>query len=988
MDASVIPTANEEKVATSDCLRVRGARVHNLKNVNLDIPHGKLVVITGPSGSGKSSLAFDTIFAEGQRQYIESLSVYARQFVEQLERPDVDSIDGLAPVICIDQRPGSANPRSTVATSTEIYDYLRLLFARAGEIACHACGQPIRQQSIEQIQDSLMGLPEGTKLMLLAPLVRGRKGQHAEVFEEIRKAGQVRVRVDGTIYDLEQVPPLDGRAAHSIEAIVDRIIIREGSRGRLGESLQLAVKQGAGLVVAAVQGTGFGGQGSGEGKETGDRGQGTDWTDRLFSTLYACPNCQTSLEEIEPRTFSFNSPYGACPQCEGLGYRLQFDPDLVVPDLSQSIAGGAVAAWRGRGQGSGVRGRKGTGDRGQETGVAGQREAVAAYLESQGTSADTPLDQMRPAVREKLFAGDGKEFLGLLTLLEQEYVTATESERREQLEAFRGHVVCAACNGTRLRPEALAVRIAGKNIAEVCGLSISDALTFFRELAPPIQNPKSKIQNTLDPEIAAPILHEITARLGFLEKVGLDYLTLDRPSDTLSGGELQRVRLATGIGSGLAGILYILDEPSIGLHPRDNQRLIAALRDLQAGDSTVIVVEHDEAMMRQADWLIDIGPGAGSRGGVVVAEGTPADVMANPASITGRYLSGAARIDVPAERRKSAKSRSIVIEGVTTNNLQNVTAAFPLGLLIGITGVSGSGKSSLINETLAPALVRRMGGMAPKPGPHTALRGVSQIDKVIPIDQSPLGRSPRSNAATYTGAFDEIRKVYAATKEAKQLGFKANRFSFNVAGGRCEECQGQGLKKLEMKFLPDLFVPCPVCEGKRFNRQTLSVPYKGLTIADVLEMPIEEAVAFFENFPAIHRVLTSLADVGLGYLSLGQSSTTLSGGESQRVKLATELARTDTGQTLYLLDEPTTGLHFGDIRLLLGVLQRLVDRGNTVIVIEHNLDVLKCCDWLIDLGPGGGKHGGQIVAAGTPEELAAMDENETGRFLKVALTAN
>jgi excinuclease ABC subunit A len=973
--AAELPSLQSSMLPSANCLRIRGARTHNLKNVDLDIPRSKLVVITGPSGSGKSSLAFDTIFAEGQRQYLESLSVYARQFISQLERPDVDEITGLAPVVCIDQRPGSASPRSTVATTTEIYDYLRLLFARVGEVSCHQCGQPIRQQSIEQIQDALMALPEGTKLMILAPVVRGRKGQHQDVFEAIRKAGQVRVRVNGTVYDLDTMPPLDGRKSHTIEAVVDRIIVRPGSRARLAESIQLAVKQADGLVVACYQ---IATEGKG----------GESWTDRLFSTKYACPNCQISLEEIEPRTFSFNSPYGACPQCTGLGYRIQFDPELVVPDMSKSIAGGAVAAWRAAGgSGPGGRGSRRAGGRVQGSGFNVQESAVQVFLESQKTPLDTPLVQMRPAVLEKLFHGDGQGYSGLLTLLEQEYATALDPQRQEQLEAFRGHVLCPQCRGTRLRAEALGVKIAGLSIADVCALSVAEAGPWFQSLSEATATTEFQFARDLIP-VAQPILAEIVARLDFLQRVGLDYLTLDRPADTLSGGEMQRVRLATGIGSGLAGILYILDEPSIGLHPRDNQRLIGALRDLLAHDSTVLVVEHDEAMMRQADWLIDIGPGAGQHGGQVVAQGTPADVMANPASITGRYLKGDATVPVPMQRRKAAKTRSLILEGATTNNLQNVTAIFPLGLLVGVTGVSGSGKSSLINETLAPAMIRRLGGIAPKPGPHTSLKGVSQIDKVIPIDQSPLGRSPRSNAATYTGAFDEIRKAFASTKEAKQLGFKHNRFSFNVPGGRCEECQGQGTKRLEMNFLPDLYVPCPACEGKRFNRQTLSVRYKGLSIADVLELPIERAVAFFENFPAIHRVLASLAEVGLGYLSLGQPSTTLSGGESQRVKLATELARTDTGQTLYLLDEPTTGLHFDDIRILLGVLQRLVERGNTVIVIEHNLDVLKSCDWLIDLGPEGGSRGGQIVATGTPEELAAMESNETGKFLRGALAGH
>jgi excinuclease ABC subunit A len=949
--ASPPPTA---AARGADCIRIRGARTHNLQNIDLDIPRNRLIVITGPSGSGKTSLAFDTLFAEGQRQYIESLSVQARQFVSQLERPDVDSIDGLAPVVCIDQRPGAANPRSTVATSTEIYDYLRLLFARVGEVFCPHCGHPVKQQTAEQIEEALMALPEGTKLVLLAPRVRGRKGQHAEVLEQIRKAGQVRVRVDGAMLELDDVPPLDGRKAHTIEAVVDRIVIRPGSRSRLAESIQLAVKQASGVVIASYLDV-----------------ASSQWTDRLFSTLYACPGCQHSLEEIEPRTFSFNSPYGACPECEGLGYRFEFDPDLIVPDMSWSISGGAVVAWRQAARG------KGKGDGGRGTGIKSQQDAVEQFLSSRAISQDTPLADMPPAVREELFRGNGDKFPGLLILLEQELATATDTPRRETLESFRGHVTCSACRGARLRPEALNVRIAGKNIAQVCALSTTAALDYL-----------SPVPSFLSPDlqpIAQPIVHEVLSRLGFLQKVGLDYLTLERPSDTLSGGELQRVRLASGIGSGLSGILYILDEPSIGLHPRDNQRLIDALRELLASDNTVLVVEHDEAMMRQADWLIDIGPGAGSRGGNVVAHGTPAEVSFDPASITGQYLSGSLSIPIPKRRREAARAHRITIEAVTTNNLKNVTAEFPLGLLIGVTGVSGSGKSSLINETLCPALIRRLGGIAPKPGPHTNLRGVNAIDKVIPVDQSPLGRSPRSSPATYTGVFDEIREVFATTKEAKQLGFKASRFSFNVAGGRCEECQGQGQKRLEMKFLPDLYIDCPVCAGKRFNLQTLSVRYKGLSIADVLDLPVAEALGFFENFPAIHRVLTSLKDVGLGYLPLGQPATTLSGGESQRIKLATELARIETGRTLYLLDEPTTGLHFDDIRQLLVVLQQLVDRGNTVLVIEHNLDVLKSCDWLLDLGPEGGERGGYLLASGTPEQIAAVAGNETGRFLKPAL---
>jgi excinuclease ABC subunit A len=849
-------------------ISVRGARTHNLKNVDVDIPRNRLVVITGVSGSGKSSLAFDTLLAEGQRQYIQSLSIYARQFFDQMTRPDVDRIEGLQPTIAIDQKLGIANPRSTVATITEIYDYLRLLMARVGEVACPNCGVPIAQQTPEEIEKAIRALPEQSRVMILAPMIRGRRGTHREVFEAIQKAGFVRVRVDGVAYPLDEVPPLVSQKVHDIEAVVDRVVIREGIDGRLAESVRLAIKHGNGVVLAVYQ--------------TPDaKSESADaWQERLLNTRYACPSCGTSIGEIEPRTFSFNSPYGACPTCHGLG---------VV----------------------GVEGANG--------------EA--------GTEA--PVVDFEDATR------------------------------------------CPDCQGSRLRPEARASRLGGLPIHEITALTAAQAVEFFRGLK--FRSDAAKI--------AKPIIAEIARRLEFLVRVGTEYLTLNRPADTLSGGERQRVRLATGIGSGLVGVLYLLDEPSIGLHPRDNDRLIAALRDLERQGNTVVVVEHDEALMRASDYLIDIGPGAGSRGGTVVAEGTPAEVAKLKTSLTGGFLSGREAIALPPTRRKPAKTRMLQLTGATSHNLQSVDVEIPLGLLVCVTGVSGSGKSSLVVETLARALARKLNGAEARPAPHQSLRGVSQLDRLVEVDQSPIGRTARSNAATYTGIWDDIRTVFAGTKQARQRGYGIGRFSFNTKGGRCEECEGQGVRRIAMNFLPDLEVPCPVCHGARFNRQTLAVRYRGKSIAEVLAMSVDESVEFFENHESIRRLVATLADVGLGYLTLGQPSTTLSGGEAQRIKLATELGRPSTGHTLYILDEPTTGLHSADIRRLLGVLDRLVGAGNSMLVIEHNLDVIKTADWVIDLGPEGGAAGGRIVVAGTPEEVAACKESHTGRFLKPLLKA-
>ncbi|QDU94203.1 excinuclease ABC subunit UvrA [Lignipirellula cremea] len=945
-----LPTADSAyALPPEETIRIRGARTHNLKNVDLDIPRDQFVVITGPSGSGKSSLAFDTVFAEGRRQYFETLSVYSRQFLDQLERPDVDLIEGLQPTVCIDQRPANANPRSTVGTVTEIYDYLRLLLARLGLPHCYQCGEPILQQSSEQIQESLLGFPEGVKVILLAPLARGRKGKHEETLAQVRRNGFVRVRIDREVFDIDHAPELDPRHAHDIEAVVDRVVIRSGSDSRIAESVDLALKHGEGVMLASWLDTSAA-------DEEHPRGL---WRDRVYSTLYACARCGISYTELEPRTFSFNSPYGACTVCDGLGVKVQFDPELVFPDGSLTLKKGGIAPWRGL----------------TKVNLKKRLAELKPFFKLQNATAAATYDKLSPAAQQSLWQGEQK-FVGLQQLLEKEWSTTTDDVRLGQLELFRGETLCPACGGGRLRPEALHVRLAEKNIQEICGLSLAAADDYFASLE-------------FDPSAAPvgePLVAEIRQRLSFLQKAGVDYLTLDRSADTLSGGELQRVRLGTCIGAGLVGVCYVLDEPSIGLHPRDNERLIAALRDLQRRGNSVLVVEHDEAMMRASDRLIDFGPGAGTAGGQVVSQGTVAEVILDPQSLTGRYLSGAMQIAVPDQRRRTAKANSIVIEGAQTNNLQDVTARFPLGAMVCVTGVSGSGKSSLVNDTLAPALIRKLGGAAVRPGPFRSLRGASKIDKVVRIDQSPIGRSPRSNAATYVGAFDPIRKLFAAAKESKRRGFRASRFSFNVKSGRCEECQGQGLLKIEMNFLPDLYVPCPRCKGARFNRQTLEVKHRGKSIAEVLEMRVDEAVEFFENVVDIHRPLASLQDVGLGYLPLGQPSTTLSGGEAQRVKLAAELSRVDTGATLYLLDEPTTGLHFEDIRRLLDVFQRLVDKGNTMIVIEHNMEVIKTADWVLDLGPDGGAGGGCLLAEGTPEEVAANANSHTGRFLRPLLS--
>ena len=934
-----------------ESLIVRGAREHNLRNIDVTIPRDRLTVITGLSGSGKSSLAFDTIYAEGQRRYVESLSAYARQFLGLMEKPDVDSIEGLSPAISIEQKSAGHNPRSTVGTVTEIYDYLRLLYARAGTPHCPNCGRAVERQSAGQIADSILAWPEGTKIEVLAPLVRGRKGEFRELFEAARKQGFVRAIVDGELIEVAEPPKLNRRMNHNISVIVDRLVVRAEDRGRLNDSVETALKLAEGTVEIHRQ---------------------DDRSPHLFSERYGCPVCGISLPELEPRHFSFNSPFGACPACGGLGSRREVSEELLLGDPSISILEGVVLPW------------------GEPDGYL--KKVILPGLAKQfGFNLNSPWGQLSPEVRDKLLYGtggksgqrtdsSGTSWEGILSNIQRRYDETESDAVRVELEEYMQPRACTTCDGRRLKPESLAVTLAGRNIGDLVQLSITDALEFF-ENVPVRGNGKPG----LDPEIAAPILKEVRERLRFLNDVGLEYLTLGRSAESLSGGEAQRIRLATQIGSRLVGVLYILDEPSIGLHQRDNARLLNTLRQLRDLGNTVIVVEHDEETMEAADHLIDLGPGAGKHGGLVIAAGTVDEVRNHPDSITGRYLRGEAEIPIPEVRRARDSQRLIRIEGAREHNLRNLDVEIPLGLFVAVTGVSGSGKSTLIEDILHQAMARYFYRARVIPGAHKRITGFQHLDKVIDIDQSPIGRTPRSNPATYTGLFTPIRELFAELPEAKIRGYGPGRFSFNVKGGRCEACEGDGLVKIEMHFLPDVYVPCDVCKGKRYNRETLEVRFRGLSIADVLEQTVEDALAFFENQPRVRQKLQTLFDVGLGYIHLGQSATTLSGGEAQRVKLAAELSKRDTGRTFYILDEPTTGLHFEDVRMLLTVLHRLVDRGNTVLVIEHNLDVIKTADWIVDLGPEGGLRGGDVVAAGTPEDVADVKESYTGQYLRTML---
>ncbi|MHB1052404.1 MAG: excinuclease ABC subunit UvrA [Thiobacillus sp.] len=934
-------------------IRIRGARTHNLKNINLDLPRNKLVVITGLSGSGKSSLAFDTLYAEGQRRYVESLSAYARQFLQLMEKPDVDLIEGLSPAISIEQKATSHNPRSTVGTVTEIHDYLRLLYARVGDPRCPEHGITLAAQTVSQMVDAVLALPEDTKLMIMAPLLVGRKGENLDLFAELRAQGFVRVRVDGKVCEIDAVPKLDKNKKHTIEVVVDRLKVRADAKQRLAESFETALRHAEGRALAVEMDSG---------------------KEHLFSAKFACPICSYALPELEPRLFSFNNPMGACPTCDGLGQITFFDPARVVAFPHLSLASGAIKGWDKRNQFFFM-----------------MLQSLAMHY---GFDLETPWESLPERIHDVLLNGSGKDsiafqtlaprggyttksypFEGVLASMQRRYHESESTAVREELAKYQNNKACPACKGTRLREEARHVMVGEVPIFEVSAMPLKQVLAFFKEL-------------TLDghrAQIADKIVNEIIARVGFLNNVGLDYLSLDRSADTLSGGEAQRIRLASQIGSGLTGVMYVLDEPSIGLHQRDNDRLLATLKHLRDIGNSVLVVEHDEDAIRAADYVVDMGPGAGVHGGEIVAEGTPEEIRMSPDSLTGQYLSGRRRIAIPQERRQPDPERQLVVTDASGNNLKHVTLNLPLGLFVCVTGVSGSGKSTLINDTLYAAVARHLYGSSAEPAPHSEIRGLEFFDKVINVDQSPIGRTPRSNPATYTGLFTPIRELFAGVPEARVRGYGPGRFSFNVKGGRCEACQGDGVIKVEMHFLPDIYVPCDVCHSARYNRETLEVHYKGKTIRDVLEMTIETAAEFFDAVPVVKRKLQTLTDVGLGYIRLGQSATTLSGGEAQRVKLSLELSKRDTGRTLYILDEPTTGLHFADIDLLLKVLQRLTDSGNSVVVIEHNLDVIKTADWLIDLGPEGGAGGGLIIAEGTPEAVADNPASDTGKYLQPVL---
>jgi len=942
-------------------IKITGAAEHNLKGINLSIPRDKLVVITGISGSGKSSLAFDTIYAEGRRKYVESLSAYARQFLEQMQKPAVSDITGLPPTIAIEQRSAASNPRSTVATTTEIYDYFRLLFARVGQPHCWVCGAQITSQHPSAIVDAILSRPEGTRVQICAPLVRGKKGEHRDVFAGIQREGFVRVRVDGTVYDVKNVPALNKNKKHNIAAVVDRLVVRDSIRIRLTDSVETALRLADGVMSVFFAGPGA----------SSSRPEELEWQEVIFSEKFACPrHPQASLAELSPRLFSFNSPYGACRSCDGLGTVLEFDPDLIVPDKSVSLDSGAIDAWR-----------KG----GKRMNIFYSR-LIKRFCSRVGISKSLAFEKIPKHVQDILMYGTspadvskyGFSFEGVIPNLTRRWKSTTSEYVKARLLSYFSEQPCKSCGGARLRPEAIAVTVGGKNIHQLSSMSIEQAQRFFNAL-------KLDSERT---SIAAQVLKEIKARLRFMVDVGLDYLTLDRRSSTLSGGEAQRIRLATQVGSGLVGVCYVLDEPTIGLHKRDNDRLLGILKRLSRLGNTVIVVEHDEDIIKNADHIIDIGPAAGEHGGEIVVQGGYEQVCRCKKSLTGQYLSGSRRILLPVKRRRCNLNRCIEVKEAAQNNLKNIDVKFPLGVFICVTGVSGSGKSTLVDYILLRSLRRKLYGSRDKPGKHRTILGTSLIDKVIEIDQSPIGRTPRSNPATYTGVFDVIRKLFSMTREAKIRGYKPGRFSFNVKGGRCEGCGGQGTRKIEMHFLPDVYVTCQQCKGRRYNAQTLQVTYKGKNIADVLDMPIAEALEFFGNFPSIVRFLRTLVDVGLGYMKLGQSSTTLSGGEAQRVKLAAELGKAATGHTLYLLDEPTTGLHFADIHNLLNVLQRLIDCGNTVVVIEHNLDVVKMADYIIDLGPEGGEAGGRIVAAGSVDEIISNKNSYTARYLKDKLEAD